>query len=86
MFWLWLIVAVLLFGFFVYKLGRYETNEDKAELLGMVFFTSLLWPLVLAAAIVGGPFVGLFWLGNRKRDGFAAEWEDVPVIEEYENG
>ena len=25
------------------------------------------------------------WKLQIKRDGFAAEWEDVPVIEEYEN-
>mgnify|MGYP002654594101 CR=1 FL=1 len=68
MFWLWLIVAVLLLGFFVYKLGRYETNEDKAELFCMVFFTSLLWPIVLAVVIVSGPFAGLYFLGDRQRE------------------
>jgi len=26
------------------------------------------------------------WTLQIKRDGFAAEWEDVPVIEEYEDG
>jgi hypothetical protein len=32
------------------------------------------------------PFVeNTSWTLQIKRDGFAAEWEDVPVIEEYED-
>ncbi len=65
--WIWFIVAVLLFGFLVYKLGGWETNDDKVGLVGVIFFGALLWPFILAVAIVVGPFVGLYLLGERQR-------------------
>lgn len=65
--WIWFIVAVLLFGFLVYKLGGWETNDDKVGLVGAIFFGALLWPFILAVAIVVGPFVGLYLLGERQR-------------------
>jgi uncharacterized membrane protein len=65
--WIWFIVAVLLFGFLVYKLGGWDTNDDKVGLVGVIFFGALLWPFILAVAIVVGPFVGLYLLGERQR-------------------
>ena len=66
--WLWMIVSVLLFAAGSYILGTLDVNEDdKIGLMGVAFFGALLWPLILAIAIVVGPFVGLFWLGQRKR-------------------
>ena len=66
--WLWLIVSVLLFAVGVYVLGTLDWNEDdKIGLMGVVFFGALLWPLILAIVILGGPFGGLYWLGQRKR-------------------
>jgi uncharacterized membrane protein len=66
--WLWMIVSVLLFAAGSYILGTLDVNEDdKIGLMGVAFFGALLWPLILAIVIVVGPFVGLFWLGQRKR-------------------
>lgn len=68
MFWLYLIVAASLFGFGMYKLGLVDINEDeKFGLFWVIGLISVLWPLALALIVVFGPFVGLFWLGDRKR-------------------
>ncbi len=68
MFWLWLIVAILLIAGGMYVLGVLDWDEDdKLGLFWTIFIGSLLWPLVLIAAVIVGPFAGLFWLGDRKR-------------------
>lgn len=74
MFWLWLIVAILLIAVGSYVLGRNDFNGD--ELVGLfwaIFFGALLWPAVLIAVMIVGPFWGLFWLGDRKREKRKAE-------------
>ena len=69
MFWLWLIVAIVLFAVATYSIGRFDLDEgDPVGLMWLCFIGSLLWPLVLTAVIIAGPFVGLFWLGDRKRE------------------
>jgi len=68
MFWLWLIVAIVLFGISTYCIGRFDLDGDPVGSLWLCFIGSLLWPLVLTAVVIGGPFVGLFWLGDRKRE------------------
>ena len=69
MFWLWLIVAIVLFAVATYSIGRFDLDGgDPVGLLWLCFIGSLLWPLVLTAVIIAGPFVGLFWLGDRKRE------------------
>lgn len=66
--WLWMIISVLLFAAGSYILGTLDVNEDdKIGLMGVAFFGALLWPLILAIVILGGPFGGLYWLGQRKR-------------------
>ncbi len=66
--WLWMIISVLLFAAGSYILGTLDVNEDdEIGLMGVVFFGALLWPLILAIVILGGPFAGLYWLGQRKR-------------------
>jgi chromate transport protein ChrA len=69
MFWLWLIVAITIISVGVYVLGVLDWDEDqKIGLFWAIFLGSLAWPLVLIAAVIVGPFAGLFWLGHRKRE------------------
>jgi chromate transport protein ChrA len=69
MFTLWSIVAIVLFAVSTYCIGRFDLDGgDPVGLLWLSFIGSLLWPLVLAAVVIGGPFFGLFWLGDRKRE------------------
>jgi uncharacterized membrane protein len=68
MFFLYLVVAVLIFGVGVYFLGLSDWHDDEkfAGFWGAGFL-ALLWPAALAFLIIVGPFVGLFLLGDRKR-------------------
>ena len=72
MFWLWLIVAILCIAISSYVVGRLDSDhwdaDEKIGLFWSIFFGALLWPAVLLAVMVVGPFWGLFWLGNRKRE------------------
>jgi len=69
MFWLWLIVAIVLFAVGSYCIGRFDPSDgDPVGVLWLCFIGSLIWPVLLAAAIIGGPFIGFFWLGDRKRE------------------
>lgn len=68
MFWLWLIVALLLIAIGSYRVGVLDWDEDqKVNLLWCIAVGSFIWPLLLALAIVIGPFIGLYWLGDRRR-------------------
>lgn len=68
MFWFWLIVVLLLIAIGSYAVGALDWDEDqKVNLLWCIALGSFFWPLVLALAIIIGPFAGLFWLGDRKR-------------------
>lgn len=67
--WLWLIIAVVLLGVGTYSMGRFDLdNADPTGTFWLIFIGSLVWPLVLTAAVIIGPFFGLFWLGDRKRE------------------
>ena len=69
MFWLWLIVAILIFAVGSYVVGVFDGDVDeKIALFWALFFGALMWPFVLVIAIIVGPFYGLFWLGSRKRE------------------
>lgn len=68
MFWLWLIVALLIIAIGSYRVGMLDWDEDqKLNLFWCIAIGSFVWPLLLALAIVVGPFFGLFWLGDRRR-------------------
>ncbi len=67
MFWLWLIVAILLIAVGSYNLGRNDYDGDVVGIFWIIFIASLLWPAVLLAVMVVGPFWGLYWLGDRAR-------------------
>lgn len=68
MLFLYLVVAVLIFGVGVYLLGLSDWHDD-AKFAGFwgAGFLALLWPAALTIAMIIGPFVGLFLLGDRKR-------------------
>lgn len=68
MFWLWLIIAIVLMGVGAYIIGAIDGPDDRVGLFWVVSIGSLLWPLVLTAIIIFGPFYGLFWLGDRARE------------------
>lgn len=69
MFWLWLIVAIVLFAVATYSIGRFDLDDgDPVGLFWISFFASLFWPIVLIAVIIVGPFYGLYWLGDRARE------------------
>lgn len=68
MFWLWLIIAIVLIAIGSYALGRNDFDGDVVGIFWIIFIASLLWPAVLLAAMVVGPFWGLYWLGDRKRE------------------
>jgi hypothetical protein len=69
MFGLWLIFAILFVAIGSYVIGRLDMDlDDKIGLFWALFIGSLMWPVVLAAVIIIGPFFGLFWLGDRKRE------------------
>lgn len=69
MFWLWLIIAILCIAIGSYVSGRLDIDVDeKLGIFWFIFIGSLAWPLVLTAVIIIGPFFGLFWLGDRKRE------------------
>lgn len=69
MVWLWLIVAIIIFAVSMYLIGRYLSDENEQ---GAIVFTaiigSLLWPVILVAAIVLGPFFGLYFLGTKRAE------------------
>ena len=68
MFWLWLIVAVVLFAVGSYCIGRFDIGDGEAAgPLWTCLLGSLLWPGVLGVVVIAGPSIGLFWLGERKR-------------------
>jgi hypothetical protein len=67
MFTIWCI-GVVVFGMYAgYRFGQadeYTQNEIGAILVAGVLF----WPFVLALAIVLSPFVGMVYLGHKKRE------------------
>lgn len=69
MFWLWFIVAILLFAVGVYKLGTLNYGiDDKIGMFFGIVLASAAWPLILAAVVFFGPFFGLYWLGEQQRE------------------
>lgn len=64
----YLIIAFSLLAFGIYKLGVSTIrDDDKIGIFWLILAVSAVWPVVLTLAIVAGPFIGLFWLGDRKR-------------------
>lgn len=69
MFFLWLIVAIVIFAIGMYKLGAADIPEyDRGGMFWVIGLGAFAWPFVVAITIVFGPFVGLYFLGARKRN------------------
>lgn len=64
--WLWLIITIILFAVSMYLIGRYAADEP--HLMAATFVGSLLWPLVLTAIIIFGPFAGLYYIGAKRAE------------------
>ncbi len=75
MFGLYVIVAIVLGLFCAYRMGQVD-DYTRREIGPLLFLVPPCWPLVLILAIVAGPFVGIFYLGHRKREAARAAAKD----------
>jgi len=67
--WLWLIIAITIFAVSMYLIGRYLADESEVGgFITAAVIGSLLWPGILAVAIVLGPFIGLYFLGAKRAE------------------
>ena len=66
---LWLIITIIIFAVSMYLIGRYLADEpDANSFMWVAGFASILWPLVLTAAVIIGPFFGLFYVGAKRAE------------------
>lgn len=71
---IWGIVAVILFAFSSYSIGRGSTadaadnaeNDDTGGIFFIAFCISFFWPIILALLTVFGPFYLLYKMGVNK--------------------
>ena len=67
--WLWLIIAIIIFAVSMYLIGRYLADESEVGgFITAAVIGSLLWPVILVAVIVLGPFFGLFYMGAKRAE------------------
>ena len=67
--WLWLIIAIIIFAVSMYLIGRYLADESEVGgFITAAVIGSLLWPVIVVAAIVLGPFFGLFYMGAKRAE------------------
>ena len=67
--WLWLIIAIIIFAVSMYLIGRYLADESEVGgFITAAVIGSLLWPVIVVAAIVLGPFFGLFYVGAKRAE------------------
>ena len=71
MFGLYAIVAIVLGLFCAYRMGQVDDEIGSLLIFGVLF-----WPAVLVLGIIAGPFVGIFYLGRRKREAARAAAKD----------
>lgn len=67
MFWIWLIVVIILGMIAAYKLAFLEPYQVD-DIFWVVIIGILLWPVVIAAAIIISPFAIPFYLGAKKKE------------------
>ncbi len=75
MFGLYVIVAIVLGLWCAYRMGQVD-DYTRREAGPLVSFCVLFWPFVLIFAIIAGPFVGVYYLGHRKREAARAAAKD----------
>jgi hypothetical protein len=75
MFGLYVIVAIVLGLYCAYRMGQVDdyTRREGGPLLS---FCVLFWPAVLVLGIIASPFVGVYYLGHRKREAARAAAKD----------
>ena len=67
-FWIWLIVAVVLFAIAMYKLGAADlTSYQRDDMFWTIIGVCTLWPIVLVFTAITFPFIVIYKLGARKR-------------------
>jgi ABC-type dipeptide/oligopeptide/nickel transport system permease component len=64
---LYVIVAIVLGLFCAYRIGQVD-DYTRREIGPLFLIIVPCWPAVLVLAIVAGPFVGVYYLGHRKRE------------------
>ena len=64
----WLIIAIILFATLSYMIGRENgSSEDVSGMFFTSFFAALAWPLLLAIALIIGPFYVPYKMGVNHR-------------------
>ena len=72
---LYVIVAIVLGLYCAYRMGELD-DYTRQEVAPIFTFLPFVWPAVLIFAIVAGPFVGVYYLGHRKREAARAAAKD----------
>jgi Na+/H+ antiporter NhaA len=67
MFWIWLITVIILGMIAAYQLAFLEPYQVD-DIVWVVIIGVLLWPVVIAAAIIISPFALPFYLGAKKKE------------------
>jgi len=75
MFGWYVIVAIVLGLYCAYRMGQVD-DYTRREVGSLLLFGVLFWPAVLVIGIIAGPFVGIFYLGHRKREAARAAAKD----------
>ena len=75
MFGWYVIVAIVLGLFCAYRMGQVD-DYTRREIGPLLFLVPPCWPLVLILGIIAGPFVGIFYLGHKKREAARAAAKD----------
>jgi hypothetical protein len=75
MFGLYVIVAIVLGLYCAYRMGQVD-DYTRREAGPLLLFGVLFWPAVLVIGIIAGPFVGVYYLGHRKREAARAAAKD----------
>ena len=62
----YLLGVVILGAFCAYRLGQADVRT-RDEVASIFLVVTLLWPFVLIFALLAGPFIGMYYLGDRSK-------------------